>query len=491
MSNSAWWRALSGRSPSPASAPVNPYENYTASELALLEMRPKRRFIHNASASAPEQMQSAVLRMWQQDAQRQNATAAALVASELTVPPIAVLSYGLVRGSGAWFEFSFSSMLRYVLEPLAGRGLLFADYNCDPPSCIAHNVRRAARRMTSGRAASVSIRVSSESWVDKWGAPLRLLHQCMCATYADDMDHGNKEARSVMQSRELMGLWGLYQTLLRVLARVEIGAVVVTRIDTFFMSPRLDDILTNRPWERPTTLFVPEVGNWGYLSDQFAYGHRNVLHTFVFERVNLIMADCRSHLGTEIMAAYIALQHNWTVRLSPARHLRVRSDWSVPVVDICSSGLGWAFDGCGDWRKSRPRKMPPLTRDVFHGSDASRCHVNTVITPARVPASTLLAEMQEPNAVARRLRLAEPCGGGSSGASSLRPPPNDDGSQCGVLPDGSSALLDERGKRLSRRVGYKEAIAIRRTERQRPIFTAIGIVTVAGALFVALRPASV
>ena len=286
------------------------------------------------------QKRESILRLWEADAtagtnvvpveagaaaraSRRNASGA--------VPCIAVVSYGLVRSTEqAWFDHTFGALRRYVLEPLAPHAALFADYSCVPPACSAKAVRRAMGARADLKSLCITAVVPWEQ--------IYVLDATMCS-----WSRKESKAKEISKTRDLrhnylMGLWSLHRAMLAVQAardRRGIGATIITRIDTLFFAPSFLDVLEQRPWDDAGRVYVPETGSYGFLSDQFAYGHVDVMHRFVTERLKLVMSTCEATMPAEVIACRVAALHNWSTGISTTRFVRLRADWEVRTCCPC------------------------------------------------------------------------------------------------------------------------------------------------------------
>jgi len=273
------------------------------------------------------------------------------------IPRIAVISYGQVRATdGGWFERSFDATRRYVLQPLAPWALLFADYNCQPGACSADSVRKVL-----GRNATSLCMTADPPW-----ARIYKLDQAMC-NWTKQMSKSKETRATRLANRHyyLMGMWSLQRAILAVEERrtaLGIGSTVITRIDTLFFSPGLAPLLLQRPWDEPGRIFVPKTGNFGFLSDQFAYGHTDVMRRFVRERAALAMGTCHAQMSPEPIACHVASENHWNVSTSVARFVRLRANWEVPHRDIINAFPGIAHRCCGDTLMARVRALPAMTR---------------------------------------------------------------------------------------------------------------------------------
>ena len=312
-------------------------------------------------SAAKMQMREAILRLWDADADaaRNAAPAASSVQAPHSsrIPRIAVISYGQVRATdGGWFERSFDATRRYVLQPLAPWALLFADYNCQPGACSADSVRKVL-----GRNATSLCMTADPPW-----ARIYKLDQAMC-NWTKQMSKSKETRATRLANRHyyLMGMWSLQRAILAVEERrtaLGIGSTVITRIDTLFFSPGLAPLLLQRPWDEPGRIFVPKTGNFGFLSDQFAYGCTDVMRRFVRERAALAMGTCHAQMSPEPIACHVASENHWNVSTSVARFVRLRANWEVPHRDIINAFPGIAHRCCGDTLMARVRALPAMTR---------------------------------------------------------------------------------------------------------------------------------
>ena len=277
-----------------------------------------------------------------------------------SVPPIAVISYGMVRSTAdGWFERSFGALQRYVLEPLTPWAVLFADYSCPPGACIPQAVHGVM-----GKRASSLCMTTSVPWEQ-----IYKLDAAMC-NWTRQESQSKETPRTRLANRHfyLMGMWSLRRAILAVQrerAGRGIASTIITRIDTLFFSPSFLDVLVQRPWNDAGRLFVPEIGNYGFLSDQFAYGHADLIHRYVIERLHFVMGVCHAQMPPEGIACHVASLNNWSIGTALTRFVRLRADWEVPHRDIIGIFPGSKHRCCGEQTMARIRALPAKERDCM------------------------------------------------------------------------------------------------------------------------------
>ncbi|KAL3907073.1 MAG: hypothetical protein SGPRY_010309 [Prymnesium sp.] len=305
----------------------------------------------------------AVLKLWYADAAAES-NAVPLVARGRRkklprLPSVAVISYGQVRSTAeGWFELSFTAVKRYVIEPLEPYVHLFVDYNCPTDTCNNSVIHQGV----GTKATSINV-TSSSMW------PLIYSLDASVCNWTEESSKSKdtKDTRLANRHFYLMGMRSLHRAMLAVEQQADslgIGSIIITRIDTLFFSPGLsEELIANRPWKRKRDIFVPATGNYGFLSDQFAYGNTDVIKRFVDSRIELVMATCDAQMCPESIACHVTRVNKWNAQLSAVRIVRLRSNWDVPHRDIINCFPGVTHNCCGDTATAQWRALPPLSRN--------------------------------------------------------------------------------------------------------------------------------